>query len=197
MKIIEGRHTLSATDLSAHLGCHHLTQLNLRAAHGELKRPYYNDPTLEVLREKGIEHEAQYLSHLKAQGLSVVELPEHSATPADTLAAMKDGVDVIFQAALDDGRWRGRADFLLKTDGASDLGDYHYEVLDTKLARETRAGTVLQLRLYADLVGEMQGRRPDRVMVVSPLSALVSQRAPGSVPHNTPLSASASGCCSP
>jgi predicted RecB family nuclease len=168
MKILDKRLTLSATDLSAHLGCHHLTQLNLRAARGELKRPYYDDPTLEILREKGIEHEAQYLAHLKSQGLSVIELPEHAATPEDTLAAMHEGTDVIFQAALDDGRWRGRADFLLKTDGASDLGDYHYEVVDTKLARETRAGTVLQLCLYADLVGQMQGRRPDRVMVVSP-----------------------------
>jgi len=168
MKDIRGILKLSATDLSAHLGCHHLTQLSLRSTQGGPKRPYYNDPTLKVLREKGIEHEARYLQHLKSEGLSVTELPEHTATPDETLAAMRDGVDVVFQAALDDGRWWGRADFLLKTDGASDLGDYHYEVLDTKLARETRAGTVLQLCLYADLVGEMQGRRPDRVMVVSP-----------------------------
>jgi len=168
MKILGDRLALSATDLSSHLGCHHLTQQNLRAARGELKRPYFDDPTLEVLREKGIEHEAQYLQHLKSQGLSVIELPEHAATPKDTLAAMHEGADVIFQAALDDGRWRGRADFLLKTAGASELGDYHYEVVDTKLARETRAGTVLQLCLYAELVGQMQGRRPDRIMVVSP-----------------------------
>ena len=168
MKILGDRLALSATDLSAHLGCHHLTQQNLRAARGELERPYFDDPTLEVLREKGIEHEAQYLQHLKSQGLSVIELPEHAATPKDTLAAMHEGADVIFQAALDDGRWRGRADFLLKTAGASGLGDYHYEVVDTKLARETRAGTVLQLCLYAELVGQMQGRRPDRIMVVSP-----------------------------
>jgi len=34
--------------------------------------------------------------------------------------------------------------------------------------RETRAGTMLQLCLYAELVGQLQGRRPDRVMVVPP-----------------------------
>jgi predicted RecB family nuclease len=168
MKILDKRLTLSATDLSAHLGCHHLTQLNLRAARGELKRPHYDDPTLDLLREKGIEHEQAYLQHLHEQDLSIMAFPEHGTSAAETLTAMQEGHDVIFQANLDDGRWRGRADFLLKTDGASDLGDYHYEVVDTKLARETRAGTVLQLCLYADLVGQMQGRRPDRVMVVSP-----------------------------
>jgi hypothetical protein len=88
---------------------------------------------------------------------------------------MRSGAEVIFQAALDDGRWRGRADFLLRTAGASDLGDYHYEVVDTKLARETRAGTVLQLCFYAELVGELQGRRPDRVMVVSPGKGFVPE----------------------
>jgi uncharacterized protein len=120
------------------------------------------------LREKGTEHERQYLEHLQAQGQSVISLPEHEATPDDTLAAMRQGPDVILQAVLDDGRWRGRADFLLKVPVASDLGDYHYEVVDTKLARETRAGTVLQLCLYTELVGQMHGRRPDRAMVVSP-----------------------------
>ena len=83
MKILDKRLTLSATDLSAHLGCHHLTQLNLRAARGELKRPYYDDPTLEILREMGIEHEADYLKYLKGQGNSVIELSEHAATPDD------------------------------------------------------------------------------------------------------------------
>ena len=129
MKIHDQVLTLTASDLSAHLGCHHLTQLNLRAAKGDLTRPYYDDPTLQLLRDKGIEHEAQYLAHLKAQSLSVTELPEHTATPADTLAAMRTGADVICQATLKDGRFRGRADFLLKTPGASDLGDFHYEVL--------------------------------------------------------------------
>ena len=168
MKIHDQDLTLAASDLSAHLGCHHLTHLNLCAAKGERTRPYYDDPTLQLLREKGIEHEAQYLAHLRARSLSVTELPEHTASAADALAAMRTGVDVICQATLEDGRFRGRADFLLKTPGASDLGDFHYEVVDTKLARETRAGTVLQLCLYAELVGHMQGRRPDRVMVVSP-----------------------------
>ncbi|MBT5591782.1 MAG: TM0106 family RecB-like putative nuclease, partial [Gemmatimonadetes bacterium] len=168
MKILEDQLSLSATDLSSHLGCHHLTQFSVRVKKGELKRPYYDDPTLELLRQKGTEHEEAYLEHLRGQGLSLKEFPDHGPTTDDTLAAMREGHDVIFQAKLNQGRWTGRADFLLKTSGTSDLGDYHYEVVDTKLARETRAGTVLQLCLYAELVGQLQGRRPDHVMVVSP-----------------------------
>ena len=105
----------------------------------------------------------------------MVALPEHRATRDDTLAAMRDGAGVICQAVLDDGRFGGRADFLLRTVGASDLGDYHYEVVDTKLACETRAGTVLQLCLYAELVGEMQGLPVERVMVVSPGKSFVAE----------------------
>jgi predicted RecB family nuclease len=168
MKNRDDRLTLSATDLSAHLGCHHLTQQSVLVETTNLTRPFYDDPTLELLRQKGTEHEEAYLEHLRGEGLSLKEFADHGPTTDDTLAAMREGHDVIFQAKLNQGRWTGRADFLLRTDGASDLGDYHYEVVDTKLARETRAGTVLQLCLYAELVGQLQGRRPDQVMVVSP-----------------------------
>jgi hypothetical protein len=44
MIYLDGTYRLSATDLAAHLGCHHLTQLGVRAARRELKRPQYYDP---------------------------------------------------------------------------------------------------------------------------------------------------------
>ena len=51
----------------------------------------------------------------------------------------------------------GRADVLRRVEVPSDLGPWSYEVLDTKLARETKGGTVLQLCLYADLIEAVQG----------------------------------------
>ena len=39
---------------------------------------------------------------------------------------------------------------------------------DTKLSRETRGATILQLSLYADLLGRVQGVIPDRFFVVTP-----------------------------
>jgi len=85
-----------------------------------------------------------------------------------TVNAMKSGIEVIAQADLKDGNWRGRADILLKVDRPSHFGNWSYEVVDTKLARETRGGTILQLCLYSELLAELQGVVPDRMHVVTP-----------------------------
>ena len=47
----------------------------------------------------------------------------------------------------------------------SALGDYSYEVTDTKLAHEVRASALLQLCTYADLLGRIQGVMPGHVEV--------------------------------
>jgi uncharacterized protein len=85
-----------------------------------------------------------------------------------TLAAMESGADAIAQATLTSNHWPGRADVLLRVDAPSNLGNWSYEVVDTKLARETRAGTILQLSLYTDIVGELQGKLPEQMHVVAP-----------------------------
>jgi uncharacterized protein len=127
---------------------------------------------LEILEERGRTHEAAYLDHLcKSRGLEVVKLgglADGDDAVEKTVAAMHDGIPVIAQATLRDGRWYGRADVLLRTDHASGLGAWSYEVVDTKLASETRGGTVLQLCLYSDLVARVQDLLPDRMSVVSP-----------------------------
>ena len=161
---------LSASDLANHLGCRHLTALDLEAAHGRLSPPTWRDPALEVLQQRGFEHEAQYLDHLRGLGMAVLDV----STEADgsafdaTAAAMRNGADVIVQATLAEGDWFGRADILRRVPVDSALGAWSYEVIDTKLARETRAGTILQLCLYSDIVRSVQGRLPEFMHVVSP-----------------------------
>ena len=167
MKILNNHPRLSATDLANHLACRHLTRVDLSAAKGELSLPKFEDPSLKVLRKRGLQHEEAYLDQLRAQGRKIFKLSEGSQYE-ETLAAMQEGADVIVQAALENGRWVGRADVLLRVNGGSDVGDWHYEVVDTKLARETRAGTILQLCLYSEIVGMAQGRRPEWMKVVSP-----------------------------
>jgi len=161
---------LSASDLAGHLGCRHLTALDLAAANGDLAPPIWYDPGLEALQERGQELEQLYLDHLRAQGLTI-SMPgphEDGAALERTLAALHDGADVIYQATLAHGRWRGRADFLQRTDSASDLGPWSYEVVDAKLVRLTRAGTILQLCLYSEIIGGLQGLLPARMHVVTP-----------------------------
>ncbi len=65
---------------------------------------------------------------------------------------------------------------LRRVEKPSALGAWSYEVIDTKLARETKGGTVLQLCLYADLVEAVQGKRPEFGYVVAPWSDYVPQR---------------------
>ena len=75
---------------------------------------------------------------------------------------------MIVQGALVEGRWGGRLDILRRVEVPSRLGGWSYEVIDTKLARETKSGAILQLSLYSDLVGGVQGLLPERMYVVAP-----------------------------
>lgn len=165
MLFLRHRFTLSATDLSNQLRCKHLTQLERKVALGELKRPSYRDPSLDVLIQRGREHEAAYVNHL-SKNRKVVDLRGQSQKT--TLEAMSTGVDVIVQATLEEGQWNGIADILIKVDKKSDLGNWSYEVQDTKLAQNTKAATILQLCLYSDLLARLQGVEPDKMYVVKP-----------------------------
>ena len=71
MRKIDNEIELSATDISNHVACHHLSYLELCAAEGLIKRPMYRDPLLVILQERGQQFEANYLQQLKDCGLSV------------------------------------------------------------------------------------------------------------------------------
>jgi predicted RecB family nuclease len=159
---------LAATDVANHLACRHLTQLDRAVAEGRRKAPAWRDPALALLQERGLRHEQAYVEDLRANGLRVAELGGDKGSVDQTLAAMRAGTDVVVQASLGTGQWIGRADVLLKVLQPSELGKWSYEVVDTKLAQETRAGTVLQLCLYSDLVAAVQGRAPSLMHVVRP-----------------------------
>jgi len=172
MRVSENTVQLTASDLANHLGCQHLTRLDLLVARGDLEAPGYSDPALEALQQRGYEHEAAYIGHLKKKGCAVAELRETGDTRAQfaaTLAEMKRGTEVITQATLLSNGWMGRADVLRRVATPSpNLGEYSYEALDTKLARETRGRTILQLCLYSDILAGIQGCLPEQMHVVPP-----------------------------
>src|SRR5215813_3968052 len=88
---------------------------------------------------------------------------------------MEAGAPAIAQAALQAGQWGGRADVLLRVDEPSRLGGWSYEDVDTKLAQETKGGTILQLSLYADLLAGVQARPPNWAYVVTPETGYLRQ----------------------
>lgn len=168
---------LSALDLSNHLACPHLTALERSGAIGAITAPDRFDPRLQALWARGVEHERSFLDHLRSQGVRVVELDADGADAAHaTMEALRSGVEALSQAVLEHGHWMGRADVLRRIDRPSTLGGWSYEVWDTKLARETRAGTLLQLCLYSALLTTVQGVEPEWAYVVPPGTAFTPER---------------------
>lgn len=170
MQQFDGSTVVSASDLTGYLACRHLTQLDLSVLRGELGKPHRHDPLLDVIVRLGIEHEARYLETLKANGLRVSAIKHPEAGLASlieareqTVAALADGVDVVYQATFFDGTWRGHADFLRRVPMPSKLGNYSYEIYDTKLARKAKATAVLQLCVYAELLEQEQGIAPESI----------------------------------
>ena len=162
---------LAATDLSNFLACRRRTGLDMAVAHGVKKRPHQDDPLLELLWQRGLEHEKAYVASLRSETNSVVDL-EHIGDTAErvlaTLEAMSRGVDVIVQGGLSDRGWFGKPDVMRRVNRPSKLGAWSYEIADTKLSRETRAGTMLQLGLYSEMLADAQGLRPEHFYVVTP-----------------------------
>lgn len=164
---------LSASDLVGHLNCRHLTGLDIEVARSTLPKPAFWDPLLQILWERGARHEQGYVDHLKAQGFDVIVIDGvgiDDDAVAQTRAAMIEGHPIIVQGAFRLNGWVGRTDILRRIETPSDLGTWSYEVIDTKLARETKGGTVLQLCLYAELVASVQGLTPEHSYVVAPWS---------------------------
>src|SRR5438132_404825 len=176
MRIIGGRTVYTATDLSAYLACEHLSQLRRRVAGGEvIDRDESAMSTM--LAEVGARHEERYLALLEAEGLRVKKFDaaltldaahatELERAAEETLAAMHDGYDVIYQASFFDGRWFGRPDFLIRVPVASGLGSYSYEVADAKLARSVRVEAVLQLCEYTSLLSAAQMKAPEHIRFI-------------------------------
>ena len=181
----EGKLIVAATDLVGFLACGHLTHLERAAAAGLISKPIRDDPEVELLQRRGEAHEQRYIAKLTADGRTTVSLDGNRDRPyaeraAETIEAMRAGADVIFQATVFDPgpapagpAWVGHPDFLLRTPGASALGDWHYEVSDTKLAHSAKASALIQICSYVEQIARIQGLTPERVYVVTGGAAIV------------------------
>ncbi len=162
---------LSPTDVTKHLGCSHITTLDLLKLDGQAT-PSEPDEALELIFKLGLAHEGDYLATLRATRTSVVEIPDthtgsREAREAETLAAMRQGVDVIYQGVFFDGDWGGQPDFLVRVEEPSILGSWSYEIQDTKLARKLKVAALLQMAAYAERLEHLQGVPPKHLYVVT------------------------------
>jgi predicted RecB family nuclease len=158
----------SASDLLNHLACAHHTTLDLQ----HLLSPLLKAPPDEqaaLIARKGDEHEQAFLQRLLAEGHAVTLIPGREADLDTRLQltheALRRGDPWIYQATFRQGALLGHADFLMRVPGATALGDFGYEVIDTKLARSTKAKFLLQLAFYSRLLASVQGTAPRQMHV--------------------------------
>jgi predicted RecB family nuclease len=169
----------SPSDLVGHLDCHHLTALDVAVAQGKAEKPKPWDPLLQILAERGFAHERAFVEHLHQSGYNVVEIEGAGGIDQGrvdaTLAAMHAGAAIIVQGAFERDGWAGRTDILKRVETASAFGTWSYEVIDTKLARQTKGATILQLCVYSDLLAAAQSRMPEYMHVVTPGTGFVPE----------------------
>ncbi len=116
---------------------------------------------------RGVEHEDAWVAAHYPHALAIKPDFGYEAL-ARTLRAMLEGVPAIHQPQLWDlGRdVYGRGDLLVRDDShGSDLGPYHYRVIEIKRARKLRDAFTLQAALYNRTVGAVQGYTPRQVTV--------------------------------
>ena len=171
--------TFSPSDLVAFADCAHLTQLERAAAAKLIQRPYFDDPALAALVERGRQHEANYLARLEQDALAAgggasttvtriewdLQSGVQSAARA-TAEAMARGDRIIYQATFLASGWRGHADFLVRIDEPSPAFPWSYEPADAKLARHAKAGAILQLCAYAEMVSKIQQSLPEHIHLI-------------------------------
>lgn len=113
----------------------------------------WEDPLLELLFKRGLEHEAKYVESPRTDGRRIVDLSDVNGREEklkQTLDAMRGGADVIVQGALRDGRWFGKPDVMQRWEKPSDLGAWSYEISDETRARDARRNRPATQSLIGD-----------------------------------------------
>lgn len=174
MQRIDGRIVFSPHDLINFMQCEFITWMDRRFLDDKTLVPDESDDGTKLLQEKGFEHEREFVRRQVEEGKSLIDIADGGSADqiAATIEAMRQGFDIVYQGALrsfegDVGfGFGGISDFLYRCEGDSWLGDYYYDVRDTKLAKAAKPEFLIQLCCYADLLEKVQGRRPERLGVV-------------------------------
>mgnify|MGYP003327388584 CR=1 FL=1 len=126
------------------------------------------DPFMQVASRKGDIHEEKLFNDLRNEvdtSIIIVDSDPDDMFVA-TKEAMRNGIDLIYQGALKDDTFFGRADFLFKVEGHSGFGNYCYEIWDAKLANKSKPQYLLQLCCYSELLSSLQQKlTPSCVLV--------------------------------
>lgn len=107
----------------------------------------------KLIAQTGDEHERVVLGELKLVTPQLVEIPKDNFSEAlvRTRAAIEAKSPIIFQGALQHGRFAGFSDFLMLDKAGL------YQVWDTKLARSPKPYYAVQLCCYSEMLAPLLG----------------------------------------
>jgi len=122
----------------------------------------------EMRRQRGLEHERAWVQNHYPDAIRVAPGFGFEAL-SETLRLMLEGVRAIYQPELWDleGESYGRADLLVRHDsGRSDLGPYHYRLVEIKRVKSLQDHHILQGAFYNRMLGKLQGWTPAELTMV-------------------------------
>jgi len=147
--VADDRVIYSASDLAAAARCEYALLRSFDARLGRGPAVAVADELLARTADLGGEHEQRHLDELRSHShVAIIGRPAYTvagltAAAESTLRAVHDHAEVVYQAAMFDGRFVGFADFLV-------LDGQRYRLRDTKLARSVKVEALLQLAAYAE-----------------------------------------------
>ena len=167
MKRTASSYRFSPSDLINYVRSEFITWMDRFALdHPGDVEPDPDSEEMQMVQEKGIEHELDFLASLKAARRGVTDFGGQKEHLQATISAMRRGDEVIYQGYLVRDEFAGYPDFLVRVDSRSTLGPWSYEPWDTKLARHPKPYFLVQLCCYAEMMEAVQGVRPSHLRIV-------------------------------
>ena len=160
----------SPSKIKSFLNCKYILVNDFYKDEKDLKKKKISK-TNELRFKKGFDHEDKYFALLKKKYKKTINLRDpkkkNEERFKETIDAMKKGYDVIRSGFFIDEDWIGETDFLIKTDKKkSKLGDYSYEIYDTKNSNKVRDDHVIQVGVYCVMLEKIQGVLPEKFYIV-------------------------------
>ena len=168
MKIKNNKFLVSPSDLNNFVACKY-TVLNEIKYHNKEIRKSPDRANDKLWKEMGVEHEKRHYKILKEKykkSITIKSDLNEKDRFDETVRAIQKGYDLIYHAYLIDDNLRGEADFLIKCNTKSDLGDYSYEVYDTKITRNLKPRHITQITAYSDMLGKIQKVLPEKMYLI-------------------------------
>lgn len=133
--------------------------------HGDPNKRLDPSEYAKHLFEEGKRFEREFVANLK---YVTPQYPagDFVAGAEATRQLMQSGHPLIYQGVLKDDRFIGIPDLLVRRDGESAFGAWHYEPTDIKTSKKIQKDQELQVCFYAMLLEKLQGRRPDNATIV-------------------------------